>query len=200
MPEKKGSIGERITFERSGDTLTVVITQQISRRQESFFFAWLMALVAVGGAFIFYWVNSPAGSSDRIFFMTCTAFVLFFLVRYGKVFLWRRIGRELIRIKDEEMTIKNAFGSYGRAQHFDTTAIKRYGVIPYDHTKFGQFMDRAFWEMGGETLGFEYRGKKIRFAKQLDDREAAQLGRVIEKGLSEIPANYRRKKKAEEKD
>ncbi len=196
MPEHTQTIGDRVSIQRSSHELTVVITQQISRKKETLFLLWLLALLVAGGAFIFYWINNPAGSSDRVFFMICTAFITFFLVRYGKVFLWRKIGREMIRIKGEEMSIKNAFGTYGRAQFFNTNNIHRFGVIPYDFTKFGQFMDRAFWEMGGETLGFEHGGKKYRFGKQLDEREAERLARVIDKGLREIPKLHRKQQKA----
>lgn len=196
MPEQTQTIGDRISFDRSANELTVVITQQISRKKETIFLLWLLALLLAGGAFINYWISNPAGSSDRVFFMVCTAFIAFFLVRYGKVFLWRKIGREMIRIKGEEMSIKNAFGSYGRAQFFNTNNVHRFGVIPYDFTKFGQFMDRAFWEMGGETLGFEHGGRKYRFGKQLDEREAERLARVIDKCLRDIPKLHRKKLKA----
>lgn len=200
MPEQSQTIGDRISFTRSSDELTIIITQQIPRRKETIFLLWLVALGVAGVAFVFYWLNNPAGSSDRIFFMICTAFIAFFLVRYGKVFLWRKIGREMIRIKGEEMSLKNAFGTYGRAQFFNTNNIHKFGVIPYDFTKFGQFMDRAFWEMGGEMLGFEHGGRKYRFGKQLDEREAERLARVIDKGLREIPKLHRQRQKTARKE
>lgn len=195
MPDKMQQIGDRIHFNREPDHLRVEITQGISRRKESIFFAWLVALFVSFSAFCWYWFNSPEQSSDRIFFAVGAAFVMFFIVRYGKVFLWRKIGREILTIEKDVLVIKNAFGKRGKEERFDTQQIRKFGVIPYDFTKFGQFMDRAFWEMGGETMGFEHRNAKIRFGKQLEDQEVKQIARVIEKGLVEIPKRYRKSQK-----
>ena len=198
MAERTQTIGERIQFKRSPAELQVVITQQIPRHKEAIFFAWIVALFCALFAFIYLWLTSPSESDQRIFFAVGSAFVTFFVVRYGKVFLWRRMGKEMIRIREEELTIRNAIGSSGRPQVFQTDNIRKFGVIPYDFTKFGQFMDRAFWEMGGETLGFEHFKSKIRFGKQLEEKEAKQLARVIEKALVEIPKRTRAKKKKAE--
>lgn len=191
---------ERISFIRKPDELTVVITQEIPRAKEALLFAWLCAWALVGGAFIYYWRMAPAGSTDRIFFAISTAFWLYFFVRIIKVWLWRRIGKELLRIHGETLSIKDAYGKWGKARIYATEQVRKFGVVPYDFTKFGQFMDRSFWVIGGESLGFEYRGKKIVFGKQLSDRDALQLARIIEKALREIPARARRAERSTHDD
>lgn len=191
---------DRISFVRKPDELTVVITQEIPRAKEALLFAWLCAWALVGGAFIYYWRMAPAGSSDRIFFAISTAFWLYFFVRTVKVWLWRRMGKELLRVHGENLMIKDAYGRWGKPRDYHTDRIRKFGVIPYDFTKFGQFMDRSFWVIGGEALGFEYNGKKIVFGKQLADRDAVQLARIIEKALREIPARTRREQKSDDSD
>lgn len=192
MPEQPKLLTERVSFLRKPDELTVVITQQIPRAKEALLAAWLMAWAMVGAVFVYYWLKSEAGSSDRIFFAISTAFWLYFFVKIGKVFLWRKIGRELVRVQGESLSIKQAYGTRGKAKVYDTTRIRKFGVIPYDFTKFGQFIDRSSYVIGGDTLGFEYNGTKILFGKQLGDKEAVQLARIIDKALREIPTRSRK--------
>jgi hypothetical protein len=192
MADAPKMLSDRISFSRDPEKLTVVITQEIPRSKEALLFAWIVAWMGVGSVFIYYWMIADTGSSDRIFFAVSSAFWVYFFVRIFKVILWRKIGRELIMVKGETLTITNAYSKFGKPQHYHTGNVQRFGVIPYDFTKFGQFMDRASWVIGGETLGFEHLGRKVLFGKQLGDREAAQLARIIEKALREVPARYRR--------
>lgn len=165
--------------------------------KEALLFAWLVAWFSIGSIFIYYWfVVSEPGSSDRIFFAISTAFWLYFFVKIFKVYLWRKLGKELLRIKDEQLSYRMAFGQFGKVHNYHTEQIKKFGTVPYDFTKFGQFMDRSSWVIGGDMLGFEYRTKKVLFGKQLENQEARQLARIIEKALREIPARARRSSKA----
>lgn len=193
MSDQPKQLSERISFRRTPDELSVVITQEVPRLKETLLFVWVIAWLTVGVAYISFWITSASSSSDRMFFAVATAFWAYFFVRSVKVYLWRKVGKETLRLHGEGLWIKNAWGNWGRAREYHTSNIKRFGIIPYDVAKFGQFMERSFWVIGGNTLGFEYHGNKVQFAKQLSDNEARQLARIIEKALREIPARSRRK-------
>lgn len=186
-------ISERISYVRKPEELTVVISQEIPRKKEALLFAWVMMWLVLGGFYFYYWFTSAPKSDQKIFFLVALAFWAFFLYRMGKVLIWRKSGRELIRIKEETMTIKNAFGKYGKARLYQIENIKKFGTIPYDFTKFGQFLDRSFWEMGGETIGFEHFNKGVAFGKQLSEAESKQLAKVIAKAMKEIPLAFQQK-------
>ena len=185
-------ISPRVSFMRTDERLTVVITQEVTRLKESLLFIWAVAWLLVVGVFIYFWLHSPAGSNDRIFFAISTAFGSYFLVKVVKVYLWRKIGREMLMIQGEELSLKMAWRDYGKPKHFNTNSVRKFGLIPYDITKFGQFAERSFWTIGGDALGFEHHKTKVAFGKQLDNDEAKQIARIIEKALREIPARARR--------
>jgi hypothetical protein len=185
-------ISPRVSFVRTDERLTVIITQEVSRLKESLLFIWAAAWLAVLAVFVYFWMHSLPGSSDRIFFAISTAFGAYFLVKAIKVYLWRKIGRELLMIEGEELSLKMAYRNYGKPKHFNTNNIRKFGLIPYDITKFGQFAERSFWTIGGETLGFEHHKTKVAFGKQLENDEAKHIARIIEKALREIPARARR--------
>lgn len=186
-------ISDRISFVKKPDELTVVISQEIPKKKEALLFTWIMAWLFVGIAFIFYFFTSPPESDEKIFFAVTVAFWAFFFFRMTKVFYWRRAGIELLRVKEDYLTIKNSFGKYGKARMFQIENIQKFGTIPYDFTKYGQFLDRSFWEMGGETVGFEHFNKSIRFGKQLSEKESKQLAKLLDKAMRDISTKFNRK-------
>jgi hypothetical protein len=61
--------------------------------------------------------------------------------------------------------------------------IKRLEVVRRDKTKFLHTLDQSFWIIGGDALSFQYFRKSIVFGKQLSEREAGALAKVIDKAL-----------------
>ena len=175
------SIGDRITYAWHEDALTVIIDQAIPRSQRLMLEGWFLAWLGVGGAT----ATEMAGTtgSDRTFFLVFMAFWVFFAFRVLKVILWRRIGREMVRITAEGMSVKNAFNDLGRARFFIKDNIKKMEVVQRDPTKFMQNLDQSFWIMGGDSLQFTYLRGRFVLGKQLDNKSAAQLAKLIDSGL-----------------
>ena len=95
-----------------------------------------------------------------------------------KVILWRRIGRE-IRITAEGMSVKNAFNDLA-ARFFIKDNIKKMEVVQRDPAKSTNPI-RAFDH--GRDLQFTYLRGRFVLGKQLDNKSAAQLAKLIDKGL-----------------
>ena len=154
------SIGDRITYAWHEDALTIIIDQAIPRSQRLMLEGWFLAWLGVGGATAMEMAG--ATGSDRTFFLVFMAFWVFFAFRVLKVILWRRIGREMVRITAEGMSVKNAFNDLGRARFFIKDNIKKMEVVQRDPTKFMQNLDQSFWIMGGDSLQFTYlRGRFV---------------------------------------
>lgn len=178
-------IGKRISVLRSKDQLVIEITQQIERWQEAMLIAWIAAWTFCGAAFISY-AFIAVDSSQRIFFMICTAVWFYFFVRITKVFFWRKKGKEIITISKGKMSLKNAIGKRGKIEVFSFQNIFKLGVVKKDSTSFLSFLDDSFWIIGGDRVGFSYSGQQIRLGKQLSLKDAELLVRVIESGMREI--------------
>ena len=128
---------------------------------------------------------NAANQSEQIFFIICSSLWLFFFIRITKVFLWRLIGKEIIRMDREGLFVKNAFGSRGKSETFNYQTIFKLGLIKRDPASFLAFLDDSFWIIGGERIGFSYSGRKIQLGKQLDARDAELLLRVMESAIRE---------------
>jgi hypothetical protein len=100
-----------------------------------------------------------------------------------KVVIWRRVGKEMIRVDSEGLSIKNAFGPYGKAKFFIKDNIKRMEVIRREPAKFMHNMDQSFWIMGGDSLQFKYLRSSFVLGKQLNERDAKALAQLIDKAL-----------------
>jgi hypothetical protein len=81
------------------------------------------------------------------------------------------------------MSIKNAFGSYGKAKFFMKNNIQRMEVIRRDPSKFMQNLDQSFWIMGGDSIQFKYQRSSFVLGKQLNERDAKALAQLFDKAL-----------------
>lgn len=178
-------IGKRIRVSRSKENITIEITQKIERWQEAMLFFWITAWTFCGGAFLYYAFNA-ASQSEQIFFIICSSLWLFFFIRITKVFLWRLIGKEIIIITRDGMSLRNAFGTMGKRESFQHHNIFKLGLIKRDPSSFLAFLDDSFWIIGGERVGFSYSGRRVQLGKQLSLRDAELLLRVMESALREF--------------
>jgi hypothetical protein len=169
---------------REKDAINIEINQKIERWQEAMLFFWITAWTFCGGAFLYYAFNANS-QSEQIFFIICSSLWLFFFIRITKVFLWRLIGKEMIRISKEGVSIRNAFGSWGKKELFVHQNIFKPGLIKRDPTSFLAFLDDSFWIIGGERVGFSYSGRRIQLGKQLTLHDAELLLRVMESAMRE---------------
>jgi len=164
------------------DALTVIISQKIPKTQQIILEGWWFAWSLAGMGIAWGWWGAQT-TDEKMFFSICLAFWLYFLIRIGKAVAWRRMGQEMIRVSAEGVSMKNAFGTYGRAQFFLKGNIKRMEVIERDASKFFHTLDQSFWVIGGDALTFQYLRKSIVFGKQLDVEDAMALAKVIDKAL-----------------
>lgn len=164
------------------DALTVIISQTIPKKQQVLLECWWFAWLLAGMGFACGWWMAKT-TDEQMFFSICLAFWLYFFFRIGKAVAWRRVGQEMIRISQEGVSIKNAFGTYGRAQFFLKGNIKRMELIERDASKFFHTLDQSFWVIGGDALTFQYLRKSIVFGKQLEVKDALALAKVIDKAL-----------------
>ena len=178
-------MGKRISVLRSKEDIVVTITQQIERWQMSLLMTWLAAWTFCGGVFITYLIKA-LNFDERMFFVICTGLWAFFMIRLTKVFLWRRSGREIIRISAGKLTLINAYWSKGKTEEFKLNSVFKLGLIKKDPSNFFVFLDDSFWIIGGERVGFSYGGEKIRLGKQLELRDAENLVRILESAIREF--------------
>jgi hypothetical protein len=175
-------VSERVSIERKGEQLSMVISPRLSRMQEALLVAWNVAWWICGVFILVELFRMPAGS-QRSFVIAFMAFWLWFAFRIGRVMLWRLKGFELLRLKDGRFTIKDSILGYGRANDYFLENIQRFGALSIDESSWTWQLNDSFWVMGAERLGFEHLGRKVVFGKGLTHDEAQRLMTIIEAAL-----------------
>lgn len=175
-------IGERISYAWHPDALTVIIDQSIPPSQMRLLTFWLLAWYAVGTAFV-YSARVASTEDERMFIMISLAFWLYFAFRVTKVWVWRRVGREMLRVTADGVSVKDAFGNFGRARFYLMGNIKKLEVVRRDPTKFLHSLDMSFWTIGGNMLSFKYLRTSVSFGKQLSEQDALKLARVLDQAF-----------------
>lgn len=178
----EGKIGEKIEFKGNRQGLEVRISGKIPRIQESLLMGWMAAWTFCG---IYFMVElaTTEDSGLKTFLFISLVFWSFFFVRFGKTLLWRLRGKEIIRIGDGALEICFDFGLFKSRSKYALVNIQRFGIIPGNDLNFMQSLDNSFWSLGGERMGFDYMGKKVRFGKQLGDKELTALARLLDKHM-----------------
>ena len=96
------------------------------------------------------------------------------------------MGTEFIRITAETMDYKRGWNDYGKVRSYDLETIKNLGIVNYDDKPFAKTYNEAFWTMGGEMIGLEYIGRKIAFGFKLNEKQAKNIIKMIEKAQRKV--------------
>ena len=186
-----GLIGARISFRwadrgTDSETLHVRIAQSIGKGQMLLLSLWLLLWVGLEAVVLYFWTQEPAQGNAWLVYAIYTAFWAFFAFRIGKVWLWRRRGQEVITADTRGVSIAMAFGRRGLPDFFAHGAYKGLGRIEENPTQILRTFEKAFWSMGGETLQFSAGQRTMVFGKQLSDRDADALLKVLRPALDRL--------------
>ena len=189
---KEGRIGDRILFEQDDDTLKVTIEQGIPAGQMSLLSIWLLLWLSLEVVVLYFWTQEPTQGNAGIGYSIYSAFWAFFAFRIGKVWMWRRRGKELIVVNRKGMSIALAFGQRGLPDFF---AHGRYSApkrIQENPQQILRTFEKAFWSLGGETLQFDSGKRTMVMGKQLSEKDASALLKMMTaacKRLSSKPSD-----------
>ncbi|NQX92832.1 MAG: hypothetical protein HRT74_12040 [Flavobacteriales bacterium] len=178
----RNRIGDRISWEESDNTLVTVINQKTTPLNLILIGAWALSMLFCAGVFINYTMN-PIEKDDAWFFAVISAFAIFFVYKSMKVFLWRVIGKEIIVIKPDFVSIQNAFGKLGKRQFLFPERIKGMKYVPKNDAKFMETLENASFSIGGDRIEIQDNQKTYVFGKQISAKEANLLMSLLNKHI-----------------
>ena len=186
---KDGRIGDRITFDHSEDALRVDIRQQIPPAQMSLLSIWLVAWCALEAAVVYFWTQEPNEGNAWLGYAIYSAFWGFFAFRIGKVWLWRLRGREVLVVDRKGVSIAMAFGERGLPDFFAHGTYSLPQRIKENPRQILRTFESAFWSLGGETLQFSSGKRTMVLGKQLSDRDADTLLKMVQSAIRRLSAD-----------
>ena len=184
LEKASGRIGERIAFEwqdRGTETeqLRVAISQGTTPSNMALLSVWMVLWMGLDATVLYFWLQGPSDGNAAVGYAIYSAFWAFFAFRIGKVLLWRIRGSEVITVDRRGISVAMVFGTRGLPDFFAHGAYKGLSRIEENPTQILRTFEKAFWSMGGETLQFSSGKRTMVFGKQLTDRDADGLVRLL---------------------
>ena len=175
-------ISDRISIDKKTEKVTVVILGKMARWKESLLLFWLLAWTFSGVVFIYYYLF-PTPYQYSLVMLIFIMFWLYFEIKIGKVFVWRRYGFEYLVFNAGTFSIKNKLPGFGKAKYYDSQEIEGFEKMVQSDKNFFDFIDQSFWAFGGEQIYFKYNGRDIIFGKQINEREQKALIQILNGAL-----------------
>lgn len=166
-------ISERISVDET-KSFSIVILGKIERWKESILLFWVLSWTFCGIVFLTYFFGDTPYRFD-IAMLVLILFWLYFEIRILKVFLYRRKGYEKMEFDLDLFTLRTKVITEGKKHAYSVNEISEFKMVPHSDKNFFSFMDNSFWVLGGDRIYFDYFGKKVVFAKQVDPIEVKKL-------------------------
>lgn len=178
-------IGDRISYKVHEDYSTIVISTNIDKWKETLLLTWLVGWTICGSVFFYFLFVGDFVKEEKLMLLVMCIFWLFFEIRIGKVYLWRKSGMEFIKIDKDIMTIKKSIKGFGKAMPYQLGRIKDVQGLELNPKGFSKTMNDSFWVIGQGTVRFFYNEKEVRFGAQLGTKDADKLARAVKKFVRE---------------
>jgi len=178
-------IGDRVSYKVHEDYSTIVISTNIDKWKETILLTWLLGWTICGSVFFYFLFAGDLTREEKLMLLVMCVFWLFFEIRIGKTYLWRKSGMEFIRIDKDLMTIKKSIKGFGKAIPYQLGRIKNVQGLEVNPKGFSKAMNDSFWVIGQGTVRFFYNEKEVRFGSQLGTKDAEKLARAVKKFVRE---------------
>jgi hypothetical protein len=180
-------ISERIGYEIGDEGLTVRIKASKAKdlKKLNLMKAWVIAWALSGGLIgSALFMNYP--SDLKIYLLVFLAFWAYFLFKITLAYYFRKYGIETMFLNGDQLMLrKDIHGKPGKPLFFRLNEKNAFRYLNKE-TKGGWFYD-SFWIDSGGNCGFGKPGAEYRFGIQLEQNEAHQLVKLLNKELKITP-------------
>ena len=171
-------IGKKISIVRKDDELSIVISASEKKNASVPMLLWLL-LWTVSGPLLCYQLWNNPDKNTKVFIFIFGAFWLYYWVRAYYAFMWKRFGREVIKLREGKFFIKKDIRKKGKIHSYDMDFIKDLRKREAAGSSIMAALSSADWLSLKETLAFEYSGKEVRFGYDLSEQDAQELLRLL---------------------
>jgi hypothetical protein len=175
-------IGKQISIKRSENELSIVILSFKNKMKNTLLFLWLF-LWTICGIVVFAEYFILTDSNSRAFIIVWIGFWVYFEYKIAKAYMWRKYGKEKIKIRDGKLLYKRDVSGKGKVKIYEIDFIKDFRMVEKKEDSFFENLNNSYWAVAGEKLEFDYYGKDIKFGIQLEETDAKALFNKIKKEI-----------------
>jgi hypothetical protein len=175
-------IGKRISVKRSDNEISIVIVSQSEKLKNILLFSWFFIWTVSGIVVMSQYFKAP-DPNTKVMLIVWMGFWIYFEYRIFRAFMWRKYGVEKIKLRENKFFYKRDVAGKGKVKVYEFDFIKDLRIIEPKENSFADSMSNSYWLVAGEKIAFDYYGREIRFAMQIEDVEAKALLKLIRKSM-----------------
>lgn len=178
-------IGKKVSYEQTPEKLLINIDGRGTKKQVTIVMVWL-ALWTICGTIILVELFADYNRDQKIVLAVMLVFWLYFEYAVYYILRWRKAGIEILKIEGDKMTYSREINGIGKVQSFDARKVRNLKMVDYKDSDFQRSFYKSWYSIGGEMVSFSVDGREQRIAMQIEEADAKQLLKVIDKALPEM--------------
>ena len=141
-------------------------------------------LWTISGIVVFTQFFSQGSREIKLMYAIWMAFWAYFEYKASVLLTWRKSGKEMISFNENGMIIRNDVGGRGLDKIFTRNEIKNIRTVNFEDKKVLARVLPLYWNMGYETVLFDYNNKEEAIGLQLTKEEALQVVKLLKQRLN----------------
>lgn len=141
-------------------------------------------LWTISGIIVFTQFFMPTTRDVKVWYAVWMAFWAYFEYKASVLLSWRRKGKEILKFSENGFTLRRDINGRGIDKMYERTEIKNIRTVNFSDRKVLARVQPMYWNMGNETVLFDYKGKEEALGLQLTEEEALQLVKVMKQRLN----------------
>ena len=171
-------IGKRISIKRDDKGMSIVILSTADKVKKILLFCWFF-LWTLSGVIVLSQYFLIHDQQTRAALIVWLGFWAYFEYKTFKAVMWRSFGVEKIKLRDGKFLYKKDVSGKGKINAYNFDFIKDLRIIEQKNNSFFENLNNSYWVIAGEKIAFDYEGKEVKFALQLDEADTKALFKVI---------------------
>ena len=174
----------RIEIEKN-EKLTIRIKALYNKGKQSILFLWII-LWSLAGIGIMAQFFLPHDEDMNAYLLVWLAFWIFFEYKVISAYRWRKWGEEVLIIEKGEILLVKKIKERGIPRRFEVNFVKNIENLKEADNLFVKMMSEAYWNVGKESLVFNYKGKDVFFGKELDEQDSNVIQKLMVSYLNRL--------------
>ncbi len=164
-------MSERIKITGNKTEKSIEIFSIKDRSKQNILLVWFI-LWTISGIIIFSQFFMPSSREVKLTYAVWMAFWVYFEYKASVLLTWRRKGKEVIKLVDDQIIITREVNGRGIDVKYEKEKIKNLRMVDFNDRKVQARVQPLYWSMGSETILFDYDNKPVALGLQLTQNEA----------------------------
>ena len=167
----------------SNDRKTLEIPSIADATKLKILMVWFI-LWTISGMIVFTQFFVPTSRDVKVWYAVWMAFWAYFEYKASVLLSYRRKGKEILQFSESGFTFRRDINGRGIDKVYERAEIKNIRTVDFKDKKVIARVQPLYWNMGYETVLFDYKGKEEVLGLQLTEEEAQQVVKIMKQRLN----------------